>query len=99
MERGLKSIVRVKSRPPRPRLHLGQVHGSDVTANEMAKTHARYLAGALPWRERRGAGRCGGGLRVRVTRVASGEMAGERLIRFEFPEHSGSLATRRCLAP
>ena len=33
-----------------------QVHGSDVTANEMAKTHARYLAGALPWRERRGGG-------------------------------------------
>mmetsp|Transcript_46737 Transcript_46737/g.150632 ORF Transcript_46737/g.150632 Transcript_46737/m.150632 type:complete len:618 (-) Transcript_46737:60-1913(-) len=46
-----------------------EVHGSDVTANEMAKTHARYLAGARP-----------------------GEMAGERLIRFEFPEHSGSLA-------
>lgn len=45
------------------------VHGTDVTSNEMAKTHARYLAGARP-----------------------GNLAGERLIRFEFPEHSGSLA-------
>lgn len=45
------------------------VVGTDVTSNEMAKTHARYLAGARP-----------------------GDLPGERIIRFEFPEHSGSLA-------
>jgi len=49
------------------------VKATDVTANEMAKTHARYLAG----------GRHGG-------------VAGERVLRFEFPE-TGSGALRKFL--
>ena len=41
----------------------------DVTGDEMAKTHSRYLAGGRP-----------------------GELPGERIIRFEFPERPGALA-------
>jgi len=44
------------------------VYALDVTGDEMAKTHARHLAGGRP-----------------------GEMAGERIIRFEFPENAGAL--------
>jgi len=44
------------------------VHAMDVTGNEMAKTHARYLVGGRP-----------------------GKIAGERVIRFEFPEQAGAL--------
>ena len=45
------------------------VVATDVTSNELAKTHARYLVGGRP-----------------------GEIIGERIIRFEFPETPGSLA-------
>jgi len=45
------------------------VLAKDVTGDEMAKTHARYLGGGRP-----------------------GELPGERLIRFEFPETPGALA-------
>jgi len=41
----------------------------DVTGDEMAKTHSRYLAGGRP-----------------------GDLPGERIIRFEFPERPGALA-------
>jgi len=44
------------------------VYALDVTGDEMAKTHARHLAGGRP-----------------------GEMPGERIIRFEFPENAGAL--------
>lgn len=44
------------------------VSAMDVTHDEMAKTHARYLAGGRP-----------------------GELPGERIIRFEFPERAGAL--------
>ncbi|KAL1504676.1 hypothetical protein AB1Y20_008456 [Prymnesium parvum] len=42
----------------------------DVTSDEMAKSHSRYLAGGRP-----------------------GELPGERIIRFEFPEQAGALMT------
>jgi len=44
------------------------VYAVDVTGDEMAKTHARHLAGGRP-----------------------GELAGERILRFEFPENAGAL--------
>jgi len=44
------------------------VYALDVTGDEMAKTHARHLAGGRP-----------------------GELPGERIIRFEFPENAGAL--------
>jgi threonine dehydratase len=44
------------------------VYALDVTGDEMAKTHARHLAGGRP-----------------------GELAGERILRFEFPENAGAL--------
>lgn len=44
------------------------VKAVDVTQDEMAKSHSRYLAGGRP-----------------------GELAGERIIRFEFPERAGAL--------
>ena len=45
------------------------ISARDVTEDEMAKTHARYLAGGR----------------------SSAPVEGERIIRFEFPEHSGAL--------
>ena len=44
------------------------VQTMDISGDEMAKTHSRYLAGGRP-----------------------GELAGEKIIRFEFPEYGGSL--------
>jgi len=44
------------------------VYALDVTGDEMAKTHARHLAGGRP-----------------------GELVGERILRFEFPENAGAL--------
>ena len=46
------------------------VQATDITANELAKTHARYLAGGRP-----------------------GQIPGERIIRFEFPETPGALSS------
>jgi threonine dehydratase len=45
-----------------------EVYAIDVTGDEMAKSHARYLAGGRP-----------------------GEIPGERIVRFEFPENAGAL--------
>lgn len=44
------------------------VKALDITGDEMAKAHSRYLAGGRP-----------------------GEVVGERVVRFEFPEQPGSL--------
>ena len=44
------------------------VYALDVTGDEMAKGHARHLAGGRP-----------------------GDLPGERIIRFEFPENAGAL--------
>jgi len=46
------------------------VEATDITGDDLAKTHARYLAGGRP-----------------------GEIQGERIIRFEFPETPGALAS------
>ena len=47
-----------------------EVEATDITGNDLAKTHARYLAGGRP-----------------------GPIPGERIIRFEFPETPGALAS------
>ena len=47
-----------------------EVEATDITGNDLAKTHARYLAGGRP-----------------------GAIPGERIIRFEFPETPGALAS------
>lgn len=47
-----------------------EVDATDITGNDLAKTHARYLAGGRP-----------------------GAIPGERIIRFEFPETPGALAS------
>jgi len=44
------------------------VYAIDITGDELAKSHARHLAGGRP-----------------------GEISGERVIRFEFPENAGAL--------